>query len=106
MYLRSLKRLIATLFLPLLALTGFAQTVGNEASQGLQIEFPAGGQLRIENDLGSVTAETWSQKYVHVTARGEAGSSRLSSGGIENGNQGFGFCGRGRPGNPGRIFEL
>ena len=45
MFLCPLKRLIATLFLPLLALTGFAQTTGIEASQGLQMEFPAGGQL-------------------------------------------------------------
>jgi VWFA-related protein len=106
MYLRSLKRLIATLFLPLLALTGFAQTVGNEASQGLQMEFPAGGQLRIENDLGSVTAESWSQKYVHVTASGEAGSSRLSSVVIENGNRGFVIRVRRRPGTPVSLIDL
>src|SRR6185436_1259949 len=98
MYLCSLKPLIATLFLPLLALTGFAQTAGNEASQGLQMEFPAGGQLRIENDLGSVTAESWSQKYVYVTASGEAGTSKLSSVVIENGNQGFTIRVRRRPG--------
>ena len=93
-----LKRLIAALFLPLLALTVYAQTAGIDASQGLQMEFPTGGQLRIENVLGRVTAESWSQKYVSVTASGEAGRSRLSSVVIENGNQGFTIRVRRRPG--------
>ena len=89
MLLRSLKGLIAALFLPLLALTVSAQTAGIDVSQGLQMEFPTGGQLRIENDLGKVTAESWSQKYIYVTASGESGRSRLSSVVIENGKQGL-----------------
>ena len=93
-----LKRVIAALFLPLLALTVYAQTSGFDASQGLQMEFPIGGQLRIENDLGNVTAESWSEKYVSVTASGEAGRSKLSSVVIENGNQGFTIRVRRRPG--------
>ena len=106
MFLRPVKRLIGTLFLPLLALTGFAQTAGNDASQGLQMEFPSGGQLRIENDLGGITAESWSQKYVYDTAMGEAGSSRLSSVVIENGNQGFVIRVRRRPGAPVSPIDL
>jgi VWFA-related protein len=106
MFLCLLKHLIATLFLPLLALTGFAQTAGIEASQGLQMEFPAGGQLRIENNLGSVTAESWSQKFVYVTASGEAGSSRLSSVVIENGKQGFVIRVRRRPRAPLSPIDL
>jgi VWFA-related protein len=106
MFLYPLKRLIAMLFLPLLALTGFAQTAGIDASQGLQMEFPAGGQLRIENDLGGITAESWSQKYVYVTANGEAGSSRLSSVVIENGTQGFVIRVRRRPGTPVSPIDL
>ena len=98
MLLSPLKRLIAALFLPLLALTVYAQTAGFDASQGLQMEFPAGGQLRIENDLGKVTAESWSEKYVSVSASGEAGRSKLSSVVIENGNQGFTIRVRRRPG--------
>ena len=62
------------------------------------MEFPIGGQLRIENDLGNVTAESWSEKYVSVTASGEAGRSKLSSVVIENGNQGFTIRVRRRPG--------
>ena len=84
MFLCPLKRVIAALFLPtLLTLTGFAQA-GSDGSQGLQMEFPASGQLRIENELGSVVAESWSQKYVYVTASGESGRSKLSSVVIEN----------------------
>ncbi len=96
MLLRPLKGLIVTLFL--LALTVCAQTAAIDASQGLQMEFPTGGQLRIENDLGKVTAESWSQKYIYVTANGEAGRSKLSSVVIENGKQGFTIRVRRRPG--------
>jgi VWFA-related protein len=62
------------------------------------MEFPSGGQLRIENDLGKVRAESWSEKYVYVTASGEAGTSKLSSVVIENGNQGFTIRVKRRPG--------
>lgn len=89
MFLRPLKCAIAALFFPaLLSLTCFGQT-SPEVPQGLQMEFPAGGQLRIANEFGNVTAESWSQKYVYVNARGEAGRSGLSSIVVENGNQGF-----------------
>ncbi len=107
MFLRLLKRVIAALFLPaLLTLTCFAQTATSDASQGLQMEFPAGGQLRIENELGGVAAESWSQKYVYVTASGEAGRSRLSSVVIENGNQGFVIRVVRRPGSPVAAIDL
>ncbi|HKB64448.1 MAG TPA: VWA domain-containing protein [Pyrinomonadaceae bacterium] len=106
MLLWPLKRLIAALFLPLLALTVHAQTAGFDASQGLQMEFPTGGQLRIENDLGKVTAESWSEKYVSVTASGEAGRSKLSSVVIENGNQGFTIRVRRRPGTQVSPIDL
>lgn len=98
MLLCPFKVLVAALFLPLLALTGFAQTPGIEGSQGLQMEFPTGGQLRIENGLGSVRAESWSEQYISVTASGEAGRSRLSSVVIENGKQGFVIRVKRRPG--------
>ena len=98
---RSLKRVIAAAFFPaLLSLTSFAQTTTSDAPRGLQMEFPAGGQLRIENGLGGVTAESWNQKYVIVAATGEAGSSRLSSVVIENGTQGFVIRVVQRPGAP------
>ncbi|HEV7681842.1 MAG TPA: VWA domain-containing protein [Pyrinomonadaceae bacterium] len=90
MFLRPVTRVIAALFLSLLvALIGFAQTPAVDGPPGLQMEFPAGGRLRIENQLGNVTAEVWNQKHVFVSASGEAGVSRLSSVVIENGSQGF-----------------
>ena len=98
MFLRPLKGLITALFLPLLALAVYAQTPEIDSSQGLQMEFPTGGQLRIENDLGKVMAESWNQKYIYVTASGETGRSRLSSVVIENGKQGFTIRVKRRPG--------
>ncbi len=98
MLLRPLKGLITALFLPLLALAVYAQTPDIDSSQGLQMEFPTGGQLRIENDLGKVMAESWHQKYIYVTASGETGRSRLSSVVIENGKQGFTIRVKRRPG--------
>jgi VWFA-related protein len=107
MFLRPLKLVVAVLFLPtLLALTCLAQTVASDTSPGLQMEFPAGGQLRIENQLGGVTAESWSQKYVYVTATGDAGGSRLSSVVIENGNQGFVIRVVRKPGVPVAPIDL
>ena len=70
------------------------------------MEFPAGGQLRIVNTLGSVSAESWNQKYVYVTATGEAGRSGLSSIVIENGSQGFVIRVAQRPGSPLAAIDL
>ncbi len=101
------QRVIAVLFLPaLLSLTTFAQSTSSDVRAGLQMEFPAGGQLRIVNDLGSVTAESWTQKYVYVAASGEAGGSRLSSVVIENGSQGFVIRVVQRPGSPVAAIDL
>ncbi|MGH9873939.1 MAG: VWA domain-containing protein [Pyrinomonadaceae bacterium] len=83
-----------------------AQTGSDATSQGLQMEFPPSGQLRIENELGSVAAESWSQKYIYITANGEAGRSRLSSVVIENGNQGFVIRVKRRPGVPVAPIDL
>jgi VWFA-related protein len=89
--------IVGALLLTFTAISGFAQTAGNDGSIGLQMEFPVGGQLRIENLVGTVTAESWTQTYVSVTAKGEAGKSKLSSVLIENGNKGFVIRVRNRP---------
>ena len=90
MSLPLLKRLVTVLFLPtLLTLTCFAQTATSDAYEGVQIEFPAGGQLRVENELGSVVAETWKQSYVYVTTNQAGAKAKLSSVVIENRNQGL-----------------
>lgn len=90
MFLQLFRRVLAVLFFPaLLTVSGFAQTSTGDAPKGVQIEFPPNGQIRIENQLGDVVAETWKQKYVYVTTSEDASSSRGSSVVIENGNQAF-----------------
>ena len=90
MVLQSVRRVLAALFCPaLLAVSCLAQTSTSDAYEGVQIEFPAGGQVRIENELGDVAAEIWKQKYIYVTTSDATASSRGSSVVIENRNQGF-----------------
>ena len=79
------KQAIAALaLLTLLTLTSFAQTA--DPVGGVKIEFPSGGRLQIENDFGSITAASWDQRFVSVTADG-ASAAILSSVVIENRNQ-------------------
>ena len=90
MFLQSLKRVLAALFLPaLLALSCFAQTDTSESYRGVQIEFPENGKLRIENELGEVAAEIWKEKFVSLTTDQGNNSSKRSSVTIENKGQGF-----------------
>ena len=80
MFLRPLKRVIAALFVPaLLTLTCLAQPATGDTQEGVKIEFPAGGQLRIENEFGSIAAESWEPKYVSVTTNQQGARSKLSS---------------------------
>lgn len=90
MFLQSFKGVLAVvLFFPaVLTVSGLAQTATG-AYAGVQIEFPAGGQLRIENQLGDVAAETWKEKYIDVTTSEGTVPSKASSVVIENRNQGF-----------------
>ena len=100
MFLKSVRRVF--FFPALLVVSCLAQTAtagspsgqpawgaGSDAYDGVQIEFPASGQLRIENELGDVAAEIWKQKYVYVTTSEGAASSKGSSVVIENRNRGF-----------------
>jgi len=90
MFLPSLKRVFAVLIFPaVLAGSCFAQTTTSDAYEGVQIEFPANGQLRIENQLGDVAAEIWKEKYVYVTTNEGIASPNHSSVIIEHRNQGF-----------------
>lgn len=107
MFFFLLKRVSATVFLPaLLTLSSFAQTARSDAPEGVQIEFPAGGQLRIENAFGNVAAESWKQKYVYVTTSEGAVASKRSSVVIENRNQGFVVRVFRRPGAPVAPIDL
>ncbi|MEP6568497.1 MAG: VWA domain-containing protein [Acidobacteriota bacterium] len=104
---RPLKLVIAALFFPaLFTLNCAAQTPPGDATPGLQMEFPVGGQLRIANVFGNVAAQSWNQKYVYVTASGATGKSGLSSVVIENGNQGFVIRVVQRPGVPVAAIDL
>jgi Ca-activated chloride channel family protein len=89
MFLLSSKSLLATvLFSALLTLSSFAQTT-SDANKGVQIEFPAGGQLRIENSFGNVVAESWKQKNISVTTSEGGVVGNRSSVVIENRPRGF-----------------
>jgi VWFA-related protein len=90
MFLHSATGVLAALFLLAVpAVSCLAQTATSEARDGVQIEFPASGQLRIENELGDVAAEIWSEKYFYVTTSEGAASSKGSSVVIDNRNRGF-----------------
>ena len=71
---RSIKRVVSAFcLLVLLTPVGFAQT----DAEGLRIEFPEGGHLRIENQFGEVSAEVWPERHVAVSAT-VAGGVELS----------------------------
>jgi VWFA-related protein len=87
---QSFQRGFAALILTVLVtLVCHAQTTTSDAYPGVQIEFPEGGKLRIENTLGEVTAEIWKEKYVYLTTDQGASSSKRSSVSIENKERGF-----------------
>jgi len=63
-----LRRVFVAVFLQvLLAAICLAQTSTSAAYKGVQIDFPASGQLRIDNQFGSVSAETWQEKFIYIT---------------------------------------
>ena len=64
--------------LGLLCLAAFSPATAY-ADDEIRIDFPAGGQLKVRNDFGSVTAEVWSNSYVAVSANiGGDGSTRFT----------------------------
>jgi VWFA-related protein len=49
------------------------------ADDGIRIDLPAGGQLKVRNDFGNVTVEAWGNGYAAVSAAiGGDGSTRLT----------------------------
>ncbi|HYJ89554.1 MAG TPA: VWA domain-containing protein, partial [Pyrinomonadaceae bacterium] len=64
MFRRSILRVVSAFcLLVLLTPVGLAQ-----GDEGLRIEFPEGGHLRIENQFGEVSAEVWTERHVAVSA--------------------------------------
>ena len=62
----------------LLLLAAFSPTTAY-ADDEIRIDLPAGGQLKVRNDYGGVTAEVWSNSHVAVSATvGGDGSTRLT----------------------------
>ena len=65
-------------FLGLICLVAFSPGTAY-ADNEIRIDFPAGGQLKVRNDFGNVSAEVWSNSYVAVSANiGGDGSTRLT----------------------------
>src|SRR6185295_16442403 len=64
--------------LGLIFLAAFSPATAH-ADDEIRIDFPAGGQLKVRNDFGDVTAEIWSNKHVAVSAViGGDGSARFT----------------------------
>ena len=51
----------------LIFLAAFSPTTAH-ADDEVRIDLPAGGQLKVRNDFGNVSAEVWSNKFVAVSA--------------------------------------
>ena len=99
MFRQSLKRVFAALLFlgflcaslsaPAASLTdSYSQALSN-SYQGIQIEFPAGGELRIENELGAVAAEVWKERYISVATTEGTAQTRGASVVIEKKAQGY-----------------
>ena len=61
------RLLIGLIILPGLFLSS-NQSLGNYYEDGIRIDVPPDGRVRVENRFGDVTAEVWGQQYVLVSA--------------------------------------
>ena len=62
MFLKVKKVLLGLVFLAV-----FSPTTAH-ADDEIRIDLPAGGQLKVRNDFGNVSAEVWTNSYVAVSA--------------------------------------
>ncbi|HET7288030.1 MAG TPA: hypothetical protein VFI71_11185, partial [Pyrinomonadaceae bacterium] len=58
---------VQKVFLGLLALIAFSPATAY-ADDEIRIDMPAGGELKVRNDFGNVSAEVWHNSYVAVSA--------------------------------------
>ena len=69
---------VQKVFLGLIVLAAFSPATVY-ADDEIRIDLPAGGELKVRNDFGNVSAEVWRNSYVAVSASiGGDGSVRLS----------------------------
>ena len=69
---------VQKVLLGLIFLAAFSP-VKAHADDEIRIDFPAGGELKVRNDFGNVTAEVWSNTFVAVSADiGGGGSTRFA----------------------------
>jgi Ca-activated chloride channel homolog len=68
MFLQAKSVFFAALISVLATLSCLAQNVPSNAFEGIQIELPSNGHVRVENQFGEVAAEVWKEKYVSVSA--------------------------------------
>jgi VWFA-related protein len=84
MLLKVQKALLGLLFL-----AAFSPTTAY-ADDEIRIDMPAGGQLKVRNDFGNISAEVWSNSYVAVSATiGGDGSRTLTRSPIIIDNRGL-----------------
>ena len=73
--------------LVLLAASPSVRATQENSSEGIRIEFPAGGHLRLENQFGEIQAEVWQERHVEVSASANGAELRRSPVVIENRKQ-------------------
>ena len=82
---------VQKVLLGLIILAAFSPAKAH-ADDEIRIDLPAGGELKVRNDFGNVTAEIWNNNYVAVSASiGGDGSARLSRSPIIIDNRGLVF---------------
>ena len=52
----------------LVLIAGYCPAQADRApADGLRIEMPSGGNVRVENQFGEIAAEVWQEKYISVS---------------------------------------
>jgi len=88
MLLHSLNRVVVYVFsTAVFAFICFGQATPGDANSGVQIEFPDGGRLRIENQFGSVAVESWKEKFIDIASSEDTTATKARSVVIENRDQ-------------------
>ena len=77
-FLEKSVRFILILYLAFLGNGAFASSPGLQSADGLHLELPSNGNLRIENLRGGVIAQLWNEDYVSVSAIFDSGKQSRS----------------------------